>query len=449
MGKGKEMITLRELKEKAVSKQQQKLMGLALAYKRGDVPEDEVSDTVRDLAKSMSTAELEKFAGTKHKGLPDKVDEGKSSTGYELYHRDFSSAMQHAYKHAKSKLGVDVDPKEIDSKVAMGPRKPSKGKTNSYRLLDKDGKKAIQVQVYGMDNGKYELNMYKESVEEGYRDKQDASYTDRYATGGKDTADMQKRRKAAIQKAADRFKKTGSYTGKKESVDEEFSDSQIAKLKKEYEPLRTKKISLNHNKKLNSIIDKISHNKDALEKLYKADIPFVTQTAMVALMLKHNYKAADFNKLMEAVASKKKKKNTPKQMTSLGLGTTELKKRYAEMTPGQTEVKEAKTSGIDNAAAAIVTGALGAVGLGAKKGIGKLAKKAKDRLDPVKVAAARRQRDQRKREREQAQREIDQRKRERARKRTQAVTNTARKAGQTLGNLKRKISGNPPRRPAG
>ena len=300
MGKGKEMITLRELKEKAVSKQQQKLMALALAYKRGDVPEDEVSDTVRDLAKSMSTDELEKFAGTKHKGLPDKVDEGKSSTGYELYHRDFSSAMQHAYKHAKSKLGVDVDPKEIDRKVASGPRKPSKGKTNSYRLLDKDGKKAIQVQVYGMDNGKYELNMYKESVD----------------------------------------------------INEAFSDSQIAKLKKEYEPLRTKRISLDHNKKLNSIINKISHNKDALEKIYKADIPFVSQSAMVALMMKHNYKAADFNKIMktvdetktfkEAMASKKKKKNNPKQMTSLGLGTTELKKRYAEMTPGQTEVKEAK-----------------------------------------------------------------------------------------------------------
>jgi len=378
MGKGKEMITLRELKEKAVSKQQQKLMGLALAYKRGDVPDSEVSDTVKDLAKSMSTKELEDFASTKHKGLPQKkednnisnrsaamvpqtyndpvtgkkkvrmipsksnivktndrvdeafkkgdvvkvnlgphkhlkhevihafddgtynikpydlapsknrypggavkvksnqiqklgesvelneavgitngdisklgkaaeaeskrmmksakssldkddasrmslfadavfskkldyiksimttgdtesreqifkltmkvlgtdkakklsgskatgmsesveLDEAKSSTGYELYHRDFSSAMQHAYKHAKAKLGVDVDPEEIDKKVAMGPRKPSKGKTNSYRLLDKGGKKAIQVQVYGMDNGKYELNMYKESVNE-------------------------------------------------------------------------------------------------------------------------------------------------------------------------------------------------------------------------------------------------------------------------------------------
>lgn len=95
----------------------------------------------------------------------EEMDEGKSSTGYELYHKDFSSAMQHAYKHAKEKLGVEIDPKEIDDKVASGPRKPSKGKTNTYRLKGKDGKKAVQIQVYGMDNGKYELNMYKESVE--------------------------------------------------------------------------------------------------------------------------------------------------------------------------------------------------------------------------------------------------------------------------------------------
>ena len=93
------------------------------------------------------------------------LEEGKSSTGYELYHKDFSSAMKHAYDFAKKKFGIEVDPKEIDDKVASGPRKPSKGKTNSYRLMGKDGKKAIQVQVYGMDNGKYELNMYKEGVE--------------------------------------------------------------------------------------------------------------------------------------------------------------------------------------------------------------------------------------------------------------------------------------------
>lgn len=96
---------------------------------------------------------------------PESVEEAKSGTGYELYHKDFSSAMQHAYKHAKDKLKIEIDPKEIDSKVASGPRKPSSGKTNSYRLTDKSGKKGVQIQVANLDNKRYELNMYKESLD--------------------------------------------------------------------------------------------------------------------------------------------------------------------------------------------------------------------------------------------------------------------------------------------
>ena len=99
------------------------------------------------------------------KSLMDETDleEAKSSTGYELYHKDFSSAMQHAYAFAKKKFGIEVDPKEIDDKVATGPKKPSNGKTNSYSLKSKDGKKGIQVQVYNTGKN-YELNMYKEEV---------------------------------------------------------------------------------------------------------------------------------------------------------------------------------------------------------------------------------------------------------------------------------------------
>ena len=97
-----------------------------------------------------------------YKGQP--TFEGKSSTGYELYHKDFSSAMKHAYDFAKKKLKIEIDPEEIDSKVATGPRKPSKGKTNSYRLMGKDGKKGVQIQVYNTGNS-YELNMYKEETE--------------------------------------------------------------------------------------------------------------------------------------------------------------------------------------------------------------------------------------------------------------------------------------------
>jgi hypothetical protein len=96
-------------------------------------------------------------------GYPFK-EEVELDEKYELYHKTFSDAMQHAYDYAKKKLGITVDPKEIDNKVATGPRKPSEGKTNKYRLKGKGGN--LQIQVYNKGGSKpFELNMYKEEVE--------------------------------------------------------------------------------------------------------------------------------------------------------------------------------------------------------------------------------------------------------------------------------------------
>ena len=88
-----------------------------------------------------------------------ELNEKKSATGYEIYHKSFSDAMQHAYEYAEKK-GFPVDTSEIDDKVALGPKKPSKGKTNRYDL--KAGRKTAHIQVYNMDNKSYELNMYIE-----------------------------------------------------------------------------------------------------------------------------------------------------------------------------------------------------------------------------------------------------------------------------------------------
>ena len=89
-----------------------------------------------------------------------ELDEAK----YDLYHKDFSSAMQHAYAMAKKLHGITIDPKEIDNKVATGPRKPGTGKTNTYRL--KGDKGNIQIQVYNKGGSKpFELNMYKEGLD--------------------------------------------------------------------------------------------------------------------------------------------------------------------------------------------------------------------------------------------------------------------------------------------
>jgi hypothetical protein len=96
-------------------------------------------------------------------GILGPNEETISEADYELYHKDFSSAMQHAYAHAKKK-GFTVDPEEIDNKVATGPRKPSKGKTNRY-ILGTDKKKSLHVQVANLDNKRFELNMYIEETE--------------------------------------------------------------------------------------------------------------------------------------------------------------------------------------------------------------------------------------------------------------------------------------------
>ena len=140
-------------------------------------------DNLKSLMKKMRDAEKKdpKMPSTQHmikriskemkkRGLKEEIDldEAKSSTGYELYHRDFSSAMQHAYGFAKKKYGITIDKKEIDDKVATGPKKPSKDKTNKYRLLGTDGKKAVQIQVTNLDGKRFELNMYKEEVLPAY-----------------------------------------------------------------------------------------------------------------------------------------------------------------------------------------------------------------------------------------------------------------------------------------
>ena len=87
---------------------------------------------------------------------------------YEVYHKDYSTAVQTAIKQAE-KRGYEVDMDDWHDKVATGPKKPSSGKTNSFSInLMKDGKpakKKLQMQVYNMDNQKYELNMYIEEVE--------------------------------------------------------------------------------------------------------------------------------------------------------------------------------------------------------------------------------------------------------------------------------------------
>lgn len=61
------------VKEKAVSKSQQRFFGMVDAYKKGEL--DDASKAVKDAAEGMSMKQVKDFAKTKHKGLPNHVDE--------------------------------------------------------------------------------------------------------------------------------------------------------------------------------------------------------------------------------------------------------------------------------------------------------------------------------------------------------------------------------------
>ena len=62
------------LAEKAVSKKQQKFMGMVRAAQKG---EGASSPEVAKVASSMKKKDVKDFASTKHKGLPDKKKEKK------------------------------------------------------------------------------------------------------------------------------------------------------------------------------------------------------------------------------------------------------------------------------------------------------------------------------------------------------------------------------------
>jgi hypothetical protein len=70
-----------KIEEKAVSKAQQRFMGMVHAAKKG---EPAASSEVAKVSKGMTGKEAEKYASTKHKGLPEKVKKESVETGEDM-----------------------------------------------------------------------------------------------------------------------------------------------------------------------------------------------------------------------------------------------------------------------------------------------------------------------------------------------------------------------------
>jgi hypothetical protein len=196
-----------------------------------------------------------------------RMDEAKSD--YEVYHKDYSGAVQTAIKQAE-KRGFEVDMDDWHDKVATGPKKPSAGKTNSFSVkLKKDGKeskKALHLQVYNMDNHKYELNMYIEEIQldelnkdtlHSYAKKSEKDQDDQYNKIGKGIRDNDPK---SANKAGHKFsmRSIGQNRAEKRLAKEAASPAQqaaiaIAMKKAGKKPKMSESIIANIKDKLNKL----------------------------------------------------------------------------------------------------------------------------------------------------------------------------------------------------
>lgn len=163
--------------EKAVSKAQQKFMGMVHAAHKG---EPAASPEVAKAAKGMSKKDAEDFASTKHKGLPDKVseaDERKSAKKSEREVELPSGAKVKATKvqgwqSQKADKEAEKDSKKDESidktafkekftkmveakkdKMSKKNKKMDEGSKPDFLDIDKDGNKKEPMKKAAADKG--------------------------------------------------------------------------------------------------------------------------------------------------------------------------------------------------------------------------------------------------------------------------------------------------------
>ena len=222
--------------------------------------------------------ELEEALNPKDKKVVDAFYDGKSMDGKML----------------------STDGKTLE-KTGMGGQTIASKSGNKFKIVAKMDSKSTQDVV------KYiEKSFPKNVIEEVELDEALPPHLAKYI--GKDGdftpevkkrlgKDFMKRMQVPSKKKSNVKDVTPKGYGPNEELDE--SAAGIAQLKKAYEPLRDKKISLDNAKKLSAIMDKFADDKAMLIKLVKADIPFVSSKAVTILITKHNMKGAEINKMMK------------------------------------------------------------------------------------------------------------------------------------------------------
>ena len=129
----------------AKSKQQQKFFGVVKAMQAGDIPKKGAAGKV---AKDMSKKEVDKYASTKHKGLPKKVKQEtmKKSRLKEIIREEFLEALKEAKMTPAKVQRVQRDlVKTIDALKKNFPMYKAAKAAGDEKKLDKHRKIALDL----------------------------------------------------------------------------------------------------------------------------------------------------------------------------------------------------------------------------------------------------------------------------------------------------------------
>ena len=135
----------------AQSKQQQKFMGIVRAIQKGDQPASKFSKKAQDAADDMKEKDVEKFASTKHKGLPKKVEQAL---------REKIKSMVEDYVES---CGYVVSAKDPNYKLKSpgGTGEEDRELKEVHKMLGARGKMVVVPDNYVARYGRVQYNLMK------------------------------------------------------------------------------------------------------------------------------------------------------------------------------------------------------------------------------------------------------------------------------------------------
>ena len=187
--------------------------------------------------------------------------------------RDFETKqkkLKEQFPQLKIKTYVynpETENPDIEVREAASRKDMIKMALAKYKYKKSGGK--VEKQPPSPATGSQKYRGYKVSASRGKEDEKMA----------KDIQDYRKKKKMK------RYDDLKAY-GRKEEVEfneAKFSSDMIDAMKKKYESLRGKRLSLGQNVELEKIVKQLAKDKEALTQLVKADIPFISMNARLIL----------------------------------------------------------------------------------------------------------------------------------------------------------------------